>query len=128
VTTGLTVLVSPSGNLRAEYRWGSLHLPFMRVKEVAVHGTSARWHAGCHCSHCRHAHSNTQRTWRLTRARQRLPLEVRQQLLDAIYGGQPFRTALRDLGLTFNQVWGAHQDRSGMVRSAGGRPHSYPPR
>jgi hypothetical protein len=31
---------------------------------------------------------------------------VRQQLLDAIYGGQPFRESLRDLGLTPNQVWG----------------------
>ena len=31
---------------------------------------------------------------------------VRQQLLDAIYAGQPFRTVLRDLGLTSNQVWG----------------------
>jgi hypothetical protein len=39
-------------------------------------------------------------------AQKRLPAEGRQQLLDAIYGGQPFRTALRDLGLTPNQVWG----------------------
>jgi hypothetical protein len=31
---------------------------------------------------------------------------VRQQLLDAIYAGQPFRSVLRDLGLTPNQVWG----------------------
>jgi len=31
---------------------------------------------------------------------------VRQQLLDAIYGGQPFRTVLRELGLTSNQVFG----------------------
>jgi cytidylate kinase len=31
---------------------------------------------------------------------------MRQQLLDAIGAGQPFRTVLRDLGLTFNQVWG----------------------
>jgi hypothetical protein len=31
---------------------------------------------------------------------------VRQQLLDAIYAGQPFRTTLQDLGLTPNQVWG----------------------
>jgi hypothetical protein len=31
---------------------------------------------------------------------------VRQQLLDAIYSGQPFRTVLRDLGLTSNKVWG----------------------
>jgi hypothetical protein len=30
---------------------------------------------------------------------------VRQQLLDAIYGGQPFRTVVRDIGLTSNQVW-----------------------
>ena len=30
----------------------------------------------------------------------------RQQLLDAIYAGQPFRQILRDLGLTSNQVWG----------------------
>jgi hypothetical protein len=31
---------------------------------------------------------------------------VRPQVLDAIYSGQPFRTVLRDLGLTSNQVWG----------------------
>jgi hypothetical protein len=31
---------------------------------------------------------------------------VRQQLLDAIYSGQPFKQILRDLGLTSNQVWG----------------------
>jgi hypothetical protein len=31
---------------------------------------------------------------------------MRQQLLDAIYGGQLFRQVLRDLGLTPNQVWG----------------------
>jgi hypothetical protein len=31
---------------------------------------------------------------------------VRQELLDAIYAGQPFRTVLRDLGLTSNQVFG----------------------
>jgi len=37
-------------------------------------------------------------------SQQRLPVEVRQQLLDAIYGGQSFRTVLRDLGLTSNQV------------------------
>jgi hypothetical protein len=26
--------------------------------------------------------------------------------LDGIYAGQPFRSVLRDLGLTSNQVWG----------------------
>jgi hypothetical protein len=30
---------------------------------------------------------------------------VRQQLLDAIYGGQLLRTVVRDIGLTSNQVW-----------------------
>jgi hypothetical protein len=40
------------------------------------------------------------------KAQQRLPAEVRQQLLVAIYSGQPFRQILRDLGLTSNQVWG----------------------
>ena len=31
---------------------------------------------------------------------------MRQQLLDAIHAGQPFRQVLRDLGLNSNQVWG----------------------
>jgi hypothetical protein len=31
---------------------------------------------------------------------------MRQQLLDAIYEGQPFWTVLRDLGLSSNQVFG----------------------
>jgi cytidylate kinase len=31
---------------------------------------------------------------------------MRQQLLEAIYAGQSFRSVLRDLGLTSNQVWG----------------------
>ena len=37
---------------------------------------------------------------------QDLPADVRQQLLDEIYSGQPFRQVLRNLGLTSNQVWG----------------------
>ena len=31
---------------------------------------------------------------------------MRQQVLDAIYAGQPFRTVLRDLGLSSNRVFG----------------------
>jgi hypothetical protein len=46
------------------------------------------------------------RSYGRTRAQKRLPIELRQQLLDAIYAGQPFRTTLRRLGLTPNQVWG----------------------
>jgi hypothetical protein len=58
------------------------------------------------CTDCRRAHSDTQRAWGRARSQARLLVEVRQQLLDAIYAGQPFRAVLRDLGLTSNQVWG----------------------
>ena len=51
------------------------------------------------------AHSDTQRAWGRARAQERLPVELRQQLLDAIYAGQPFRTVLRDLGLTSYRVF-----------------------
>jgi hypothetical protein len=40
------------------------------------------------------------------RAQERLPADIRQQLLAAIYDGRLFREALRDLRLTSNQVWG----------------------
>ena len=70
------------------------------------HGTSAGWHTGCRCTQCRRAHADDQRTRGRAWAQKRLPLEVRQQLVDAIYNGKPFRTVLRDLGLTSNQVWG----------------------
>jgi hypothetical protein len=61
---------------------------------------------GCHCAQCSGAHADDQRARGRARAQKRLPVKVRQQLLDAIYGGQPFRRVLRDLGLTSNQVWG----------------------
>jgi hypothetical protein len=48
----------------------------------------------------------TERARGRARAQQPLPVELRQQLVNAIYAGQPFRTVLRDLGLTSNQVWG----------------------
>jgi hypothetical protein len=67
---------------------------------------------GCRCTPCRAAHAETQRAFGRARAQQRLPAELWQQLLDAIYAGQPFRTVLRDLDLTANQVWGvARVDR-----------------
>jgi hypothetical protein len=76
-----------------------------RVGETA-HGANAGWHAGCHCAQCSGAHADDQRARGRAWAQKRLPAEVRQQLLNALCSGQPFRTVLRDLGLTSNQVWG----------------------
>jgi len=73
----------------------------------------------CHCDRCRGVHSDRLRAFGRARAQKRLPLEVRQQLLDAIDAGQPFRTVLRDLGLTSNRVFGlarTDQEWSQQVR------------
>jgi hypothetical protein len=63
----------------------------------AAHGSTARWNAGCGCATCRQAHSDDARARKRAKADERLPIEVRQQLLEAINGGKPFRQALRDL-------------------------------
>jgi hypothetical protein len=67
--------------------------------------TMTRWNEGCSCTRCRQAQNNAARARGRSKAQKRLLVELRQQLLDAIYSGQPFRTVLRDLGLTSNQVW-----------------------
>jgi hypothetical protein len=72
----------------------------------AAHGTTARWNAGCGCAQCRKFQSDATRARGRAKAQRRLPVEIRQQLLDAIYTGQSFREVLRDIGLTSNQVWG----------------------
>jgi hypothetical protein len=41
---------------------------------------------------------------------------VRQQLLDAISAGEPFRTTLRDLALTPSQVWGLTRTDDGWSK------------
>src|ERR671911_430349 len=64
----------------------------------AAHGTMAPWNSGCSCARCRQMQSNAARGRR--KAQERLPTEMHQRLLDAIYAGQSFRRVLRDLGLT----------------------------
>jgi hypothetical protein len=91
-----------------------------RGPQVA-HGNLTRWLEGCDCDRCRQAQNDAARSRFRRRAQQRLPPEVRQQLLDAIYGGQPFRSALRQLGVTSNQVWGltkTDQDWSEKLEAA----------
>jgi hypothetical protein len=78
----------------------------LRPGPQAPHGTRAGWSHGCGCPQCRQAQTNTARAYGRARAQDRLPIEVRLRLLDAIYAGQPFRKAFRDLGLTPNRVWG----------------------
>ena len=70
------------------------------------HGTLTRWLEGCDCDRCREAQNDASRARGRARAQKRLPVELRQKLLDAIYAGKPFKTAIRDFGLTSNQVWG----------------------
>jgi hypothetical protein len=70
------------------------------------HGTLTRWLEGCDCEQCRRAQNAAAKARFRRKAQDRLPADVRQQLLDAIYAGQSFRTVLRDRGLTSNQVWG----------------------
>ena len=77
-----------------------------RCGPQTAHGTLIRWTEGCDCERCREAQNDAARARFRRKAQERLPPDVRQQLLDAIYGGQPFRTALRDLGQTSNRVWG----------------------
>jgi hypothetical protein len=72
----------------------------------APHGTITRWNAGCSCVECRRFQSDDARARGRRKAQVRLPADVRQQLLDGIYAGRPFRSVLRELNLTPNQVWG----------------------
>ena len=72
----------------------------------AAHGTLTRWLEGCDCDKCREAQNDAARARFRRRAQARLPIELRKQFPDAIYAGKQFKTALRDSGLTSNQVWG----------------------
>jgi hypothetical protein len=77
-----------------------------RRRPQVPHGTLTRWLEGCDCDQCPEAQNDAAKARFRRKAQKRLPAEVRQELLDAIYRGEPFRQILRDLGLTSNQVWG----------------------
>jgi hypothetical protein len=94
----------------------------------AAHGTLTRWLEGFDCDRCREAQKDAARARFRRNAQARLPVEVRKQLLDAIYNGKPFHTVLRDLGLTSNQVWGLTKTDHEWSEKLRGRPHSNPPR
>jgi hypothetical protein len=68
-----------------------------RGPQVA-HGTASRWNEGCSCTRCHQAQNDAARARFRRKAQKRLPAGLRQQLLDGIYAGQPFRQVLRDLG------------------------------
>ena len=95
----------------------------------AAHGTMTRWNAGCSCAQCRNFQSDAARA-RACQAQRRLPIALRQQLLEAIYAGQSFRAVLRDLGLTSSQVWGSSRPTRTGQRSwklLFGKPSGRPP-
>ena len=78
----------------------------------ADHGTLTRYAMGCNCEACLTAQRDYQREQVRAKAQQRFPHELRQQLLDALGSGTPFRQAIADLGLSSRRVWGlAQHDR-----------------
>ena len=72
----------------------------------AAHGTSARWHAGCHCSHCRRVQADAPRARGRARAQKRLPARCGNSSWTRSTRVSRSGTVLDDLGLTPNQVWG----------------------
>jgi hypothetical protein len=72
----------------------------------AAHGTLSRYTEGCSCDLCRTALNDWTREHERAKADTRFPESTRQQLLDELLAGQPFKAVLQDLGLTANQVWG----------------------
>jgi hypothetical protein len=55
---------------------------------------------------CRQAYNDAKKALGRARAQKLLPPALRQQLLDGIYAGLPFRNLICEMGLTPNQVWG----------------------
>jgi hypothetical protein len=92
-----------------------------RVRARLGHGTRARWKSSCRCSARRQAHADAERAGPRARAQARLPAKVRQRLLKGIYAGTPFRSVVREVGLTSQQVWGltkTDQEWSAVLEAA----------
>jgi hypothetical protein len=103
----LGLLTAPPWTLQQLHQVRKLTDPHDRRRGPQVaHGTLTRWLEGCDCDRCREAQNDAARARFRRKARERLPFGVRQQLLDAIYAEQSFRSVLGELGLTSNQVWG----------------------
>ena len=75
----------------------------------ADHGTLTRYAMGCDCDACLTAQREYQRGQVRAKAQQRFPHDLRQQLLDALVGGAPFKEAIAGLGLSSRRVWGLAQ-------------------
>jgi hypothetical protein len=118
----LGLLTAPPWTLQQLHQVRELTDPDGRRRgPQAAHGTLTRWLEGCDCDRCREAQNDAARARFRRRAQTRLPLEVRKQFLDAIYAGKPFKTAIREFGLTSNQVWGltkTNEDWSAALEAA----------
>jgi hypothetical protein len=77
-----------------------------RTGPQMAHGTMPRWNSGCSCDACRQANSDNVKARLRRKAQARFPTDKRQQLVDSIYAGKPFRETLREVELTSNQVFG----------------------
>jgi hypothetical protein len=82
--------------------WGDVHFVISATHQMseALDGLPGGPKLPNSCARCRQMQGNAARARGRRKAQERLPPEVRQRLLDAIYAGKPFRRALRDLGLT----------------------------
>jgi hypothetical protein len=89
---------------------------------------------GCSCAECRQLQSGEARARGRRKAQDRLPTEVRQQLLDAIYeAGRSARCSVK-LDLAPNQVWGLTKTdkdwsaalEAALTATAGTTPNTAP--
>jgi hypothetical protein len=85
------------------------------------HGTLTRWLEGCYCDRCRAAQNDAARARFRRRVQERLPPDIRKQLLDAIYGRLSVPVGAPRSWPDFQPGVGPHQDGREMVGSARSR-------